>query len=227
MDMMKILLVDDDETLVKGIRRSFQSLGYEVVMCYEGGPVLEVIEKEKPDMVLLDIMLPGKDGLTVLKEVRERFPGLPVIMLTARSEDIDIVVGFEMGADDYVSKPFSMRELEARIKAVSRRTSMNPVSRNQLRRRDILIDLNQRRVWKGKMEISLTPKEFDLLATFFRQPGIVFTREKLLEIVWGYDFLGSSRAVDIQISRLREKIEDDPGFPKIILTKRGVGYYCE
>jgi DNA-binding response OmpR family regulator len=104
---------------------------------------------------------------------------------------------------------------------------MNPVSRNQLRRRDILIDLNQRRVWKGKMEISLTPKEFDLLATFFRQPGIVFTREKLLEIVWGYDFLGSSRAVDIQISRLREKIEDDPGFPKIILTKRGVGYYCE
>lgn len=227
MDMMKILLVDDDETLVKGIRRSFQSLGYEVVMCYEGGPVLEVIEKEKPDMVLLDIMLPGKDGLTVLKEVRERFPGLPVIMLTARSEDIDIVVGLEMGADDYVSKPFSMRELEARIKAVSRRTSMNPVSRNQLRRRDILIDLNQRRVWKGKMEISLTPKEFDLLATFFRQPGIVFTREKLLEIVWGYDFLGSSRAVDIQISRLREKIEDDPGFPKIILTKRGVGYYCE
>ncbi|MGI6661822.1 MAG: response regulator [Bacillota bacterium] len=227
MDMMKILLVDDDETLVKGIRRSFQSLGYEVVMCYEGGPVLEVIEKEKPDMVLLDIMLPGKDGLTVLKEVRERFPGLPVIMLTARSEDIDIVVGLEMGADDYVSKPFSMRELEARIKTVSRRTSMNPVSRNQLRRRDILIDLNQRRVWKGKMEISLTPKEFDLLATFFRQPGIVFTREKLLEIVWGYDFLGSSRAVDIQISRLREKIEDDPGFPKIILTKRGVGYYCE
>ncbi|HHT85545.1 MAG TPA: response regulator transcription factor [Firmicutes bacterium] len=225
--MMKILLVDDDETLVKGIRRSFQSLGYEVVMCYEGGPVLEVIEKEKPDMVLLDIMLPGKDGLTVLKEVRERFPGLPVIMLTARSEDIDIVVGLEMGADDYVSKPFSMRELEARIKTVSRRTSMNPVSRNQLRRRDILIDLNQRRVWKGKMEISLTPKEFDLLATFFRQPGIVFTREKLLEIVWGYDFLGSSRAVDIQISRLREKIEDDPGFPKIILTKRGVGYYCE
>lgn len=109
---MKILLVDDDRTLVKAIRRSFESLGYEVVVCYEGGPVLDVIEQEKPDIVILDIMLPGKDGLTVLKEIREKFPGLPVIMLTARSEDIDIVVGLEMGADDYVSKPFSMRELE-------------------------------------------------------------------------------------------------------------------
>ncbi len=224
---MKILLVDDDKTLVKGIVRSFRGIGHEVVACYEGTTVLDTIENERPDLVLLDIMLPGKDGLTVLREIRERFPGLPVIMLTARSEDIDIVVGLEMGADDYVSKPFSVRELEARIKAVSRRTSMNSVPRSQIRRGDILIDLNQKRIWKSKMEISLTPKEFDLLATFFRQPGMVFTRDKLLEIVWGYDFLGSSRAVDIQISRLREKIEDDPAKPRLILTKRGVGYYCE
>lgn len=224
---MKILLVDDDITLVKAIRRSFESLGYEVVVCYEGGPVLDVIEQEKPDIVILDIMLPGKDGLTVLKEIREKFPGLPVIMLTARSEDIDIVVGLEMGADDYVSKPFSMRELEARIKAVSRRVSVSLAPKNQLRHKDILVDLNQRRVWKNKMELDLTPKEFDLLVVFLKHPGMVFTRERLLQIVWGYDFLGSSRAVDIQVSRLREKIEDDPRYPKIILTKRGVGYYCE
>lgn len=224
---MKILLVDDDRTLVKAIRRSFESLGYEVVVCYEGGPVLDVIEQEKPDIVILDIMLPGKDGLTVLKEIREKFPGLPVIMLTARSEDIDIVVGLEMGADDYVSKPFSMRELEARIKAVSRRVSVSLAPKNQLRHKDILVDLNQRPVWKNKMELDLTPKEFDLLVVFLKHPGMVFTRERLLQMVWGYDFLGSSRAVDIQVSRLREKIEDDPRYPKIILTKRGVGYYCE
>lgn len=224
---MKILLVDDDRTLVKAIRRSFESLGYEVVVCYEGGPVLDVIEQEKPDIVILDIMLPGKDGLTVLKEIREKFPGLPVIMLTARSEDIDIIVGLEMGADDYVSKPFSMRELEARIKAVSRRVSVSLAPKNQLRHKDILVDLNQRRVWKNKMELDLTPKEFDLLVVFLKHPGMVFTRERLLQMVWGYDFLGSSRAVDIQVSRLREKIEDDPRYPKIILTKRGVGYYCE
>lgn len=224
---MKILLVDDDRTLVKAIRRSFESLGYEVVVCYEGGPVLDVIEQEKPDIVILDIMLPGKDGLTVLKEIREKFPGLPVIMLTARSEDIDIVVGLEMGADDYVSKPFSMRELETRIKAVSRRVSVSLAPKNQLRHKDILVDLNQRRVWKNKMELDLTPKEFDLLVVFLKHPGMVFTRERLLQMVWGYDFLGSSRAVDIQVSRLREKIEDDPRYPKIILTKRGVGYYCE
>ena len=224
---MKILLVDDDKTLVKAIRRSFESLGNQVVACYEGGPVLGVIEQEKPDMVILDIMLPGKDGLTVLKEIRDRFPDIPVIMLTARSEDIDIVVGLEMGADDYVSKPFSMRELEARIKAVSRRTSMNLAPRNQIRHKDILVDLNQRRVWKNKMELDLTPKEFDLLVTFLKHPGMIFTRERLLQMVWGYDFLGSSRAVDIQISRLRGKNRRRTKYPQIILTKRGVGYYCE
>lgn len=211
---MKILLVDDDRTLVKAIRRSFESLGYEVVVCYEGGPVLDVIEQEKPDIVILDIMLPGKDGLTVLKEIREKFPGLPVIMLTARSEDIDIVVGLEMGADDYVSKPFSMRELEARIKAVSRRVSVSLAPKNQLRHKDILVDLNQRRVWKNKMELDLTPKEFDLLVVFLKHPGMVFTRERLLQMVWAYDFLGSSRAVDIQVSRLREKSKTIPGTPR-------------
>ncbi len=224
---MKLLLVDDDRTLAKGIVRSFRGIGYEVAVCYDGSSAVDTVEEENPDLVLLDIMLPGKDGLTILKEIRQRFPGLPVIMLTARSEDIDIVVGLEMGADDYVSKPFSIRELEARIKAVSRRSSMTGLPRNQIRRGDILLDLTEKRVWKNKMEISLTAKEFDLLTTFFRQPGMVFTRDKLLEIVWGYDFLGGSRAVDIQISRLREKIEDDPSKPKIILTKRGVGYFCE
>ncbi len=224
---MRLLLIDDDRTLVKEIVRSFRGIGYEVEACYDGSAALDDIEKVKPDLALLDIMLPGKDGLTVLQEIRDRFPGLPVIMLTARSEDIDIVVGLGMGADDYVSKPFSTRELEARIKAVSRRSSMTAAPRSQIRRGDILLDLTEKRVWKDKMEISLTAREFDLLATFFRQPGMVFARDKLLKTIWGYDFLGGSRAVDIQISRLREKIEDDPGKPKIILTKRGVGYFCE
>jgi DNA-binding response OmpR family regulator len=221
---VKVMLVDDDLALVKGLRRSLEAIGHSVSSCSDGSLALNEIMTQNPDMLILDVMLPGKDGLTVLREIRDHFPDLPIIMLTARAEDIDKVLGLEMGADDYVAKPFSIRELEARIKAVARRVS--PV-KSQVRKGDILLDLNGKRVWRNGREISLTPKEFEILAFLVRNAGMVMTREQILEHCWGYDFLGDSRAVDIQISRLRDKIEDDPQRPKVILTKRGMGYYCE
>lgn len=222
---MKILLVDDDEILIKALKRSFTALGYEVTSCSDGESVIDAIGRDNPSMVVLDVMLPGKDGFSVLRELRERYPELPVIMLTARSEDIDKVLGLEMGADDYLSKPFSVRELEARVKAVSRRVGVT--QKAQIRRGEFLLDLQGRRVWKSGRELNLSPREFDVLALLFKNRGAVFTRERLLEVCWGYDYLGDSRAVDIQISRLRDKVEEDPASPKIIHTKRGVGYYCE
>ncbi len=221
---MRLLLADDDEVLLKGLKRTLTSAGYEVMTCTNGSEVISKVEEDDPDLVVLDIMLPGKDGLSVLKEIRERYPDLPVIMLTARSEYVDRVVGLEMGADDYVSKPFSVRELEARIKAVTRRASRT--KKSQIRVGDILVDLTGKRVWKGTREIFLTPKEFEILSVLFKNRGVVFSREKLLEICWGYEFLGDSRVVDIQVSRLRDKLEDDPKKPRYILTKRGFGYYC-
>ncbi len=222
---MRLLLIDDDQVLVKGLSRSLTAIGHEVLTCYHGGSALAEVEAKLPDMVILDVMLPGKDGFTILREIRAKYPDLPVIMLTARSEDIDKVLGLEMGADDYLAKPFSVRELEARIKAVARRSRRAPQA--QIRKGDLLLDLHGKRVWKNEREISLTPREFDLLALFFKNPGVVFSRERILELCWGYDFLGDSRAVDIQVSRLRDKIEDHPGNPKTVLTKRGFGYYCE
>lgn len=221
---MRLLLADDDEVLLKGLKRSLTSVGYEVTTCTDGSEIISRVEEDNPDLVVLDIMLPGRDGLSVLKEIRERYPDLPVIMLTARSEYVDRVVGLEMGADDYVSKPFSVRELEARIKAVTRRASRT--KKSQIRVGDILVDFTGKRVWKGTREISLTPKEFEILSVLFKNRGVVFSREKLLEICWGYEFLGDSRVVDIQVSRLRDKLEDDPKKPRYILTKRGFGYYC-
>jgi two-component system response regulator VicR len=222
---MKILLVDDDEVLTRALKRSFTALGYDVAVSPDSISVLERVGRETPSMVILDVMLPGKDGFTVLRELRERYPDLPVIMLTARSEDIDKVLGLEMGADDYLAKPFNVRELEARVKAVSRRTGAG--GKAQLKRGEFLLDLQGRRVWKGGRELELSAKEFDVFSVLLRNPGLVFTRERLLEECWGYDYLGDSRAVDILISRLREKVEDDPHKPRLIHTKRGVGYYCE
>jgi two-component system response regulator VicR len=225
MNSMKILLVDDDEVLARALKRSFTALGHDVVVCPDGNSVLDKVGSESPSMVILDVMLPGKDGFSVLRELRERYPDLPVIMLTARSEDIDKVLGLEMGADDYLAKPFNVRELEARVKAVSRRAV--GAGKAQVRRGEFLLDLQGRRVWKGGRELGLSAKEFDVFAVFLKNPGLVFTREALLEKCWGYDYLGDSRAVDILISRLREKVEDDPQKPRVIHTKRGVGYYCE
>lgn len=222
---MKLMLVDDDIVLVKGLKRSLEAAGHDVRACYEGAAALEEIAAASPDMVILDVMLPGKDGLSVLREIRERFPDLPVIMLTAKAEDIDKVLGLELGADDYVAKPFSVRELEARIKAVGRRAGSSPKA--QIKKGDLLVDLKGRRVWRSGRELNLTPREFDVLALLLRHAGMVMTREQILQDCWGYDFIGDSRAVDIQISRLRDKVEDDPQNPRLILTKRGTGYYCE
>lgn len=242
---MNLLLVDDDEVLLKALRRSLEALGYGIAVCSDGNLVLGAIASSDPDMVVLDVMLPGKDGFTVLREIRERYAELPVIMLTARSEDIDKVLGLEMGADDYLSKPFNVRELAARVKAVARRASGAGIAgasgqqgsagapggsasgKSQIRHRDFLLDLNGYRLWKGGREISLTAREFDVLALLLRNRGAVFTREKLLEACWGFDYLGDSRAVDVLMSRLREKIEDDPDSPQVIRTRRGVGYYSE
>lgn len=255
---MNLLLVDDDEVLLKALRRSLEALGYGIDTCTDGNAALDAVASQNPDLVVLDVMLPGKDGFTVLRGIRERYPELPVIMLTARSEDIDKVLGLEMGADDYLSKPFNVRELAARVKAVARRVSgeagtsgpagatgtsgMAGVTggpgaagtpgglasrRSQIRHRDFLLDLGGYRLWKGGREISLTAREFDVLALMLRNLGVVFTREKLLEACWGFDYLGDSRAVDVLISRLREKIENDPQNPAVIRTRRGVGYYCE
>lgn len=223
---LKILVVDDDQVLVKGLTRSLLAVGHEVWACFDGQEAMTNIDSLSPEMVILDVMLPGKDGFAILQDIRRRYPDLPVIMLTARAEDIDKVLGLEMGADDYISKPFSVRELEARIKALARR--LGPTGgKAQVRKGDLLLDLDGRRVWKREREVYLTPKEFDVLAFLVRNSGTVMTREKLLEHCWGYDFFGDTRAVDIQVSRLREKIEDDPQKPTIILTRRGTGYYCE
>ncbi|HHW25846.1 MAG TPA: response regulator transcription factor [Firmicutes bacterium] len=222
---MRLMLVDDDTVLIKGLKRTLEALGHVVSACYDGAKALYEITATSPDMVILDVMLPGKDGLTVLREIRERFPDLPVIMLTAKAEDIDKVLGLELGADDYLAKPFSVRELEARIKAVARRAGSSPKA--QVRKGDLLVDLRGRRVWRSGRELDLTPKEFDVLALLLRHQGMVMTREQILRDCWGFDFVGDSRAVDILISRLREKVEDDPKNPRLILTKRGTGYYCE
>lgn len=245
----RLLLVDDDEVLLRALKRSLTALGYGVSTCGDGTAVCSAVASVTPDLVILDVMLPGKDGFAVLRETRELYRDLPVIMLTARSEAMDKVLGLEMGADDYLAKPFNVRELEARVKAVLRRTSgtqallpgitsgpgvapqdlqkPQKLQKLQMRHGDFLLDLQGHRVWKAGRELSLTAREFDVLALLFRHPGTVFTRERLLESCWGYDYLGDSRAVDVLVSRLREKVEDDPASPAVIRTRRGVGYYSE
>ncbi len=222
---MYLMLIDDDVTLVKGLKRSFEAWGYRVGVCYDGQTALESIVADTPDIVILDVMLPNKDGFEVLREIRKRLPQLPVIMLTAKAEDIDKVLGLELGADDYVAKPFSVRELEARIKAVLRRTAALP--RSQIKKDNLVIDLEGKRVWHKGSELNLTPKEFDVLAFLVKHAGMVMGRGQILQNCWGYDYDGDSRVVDVLVSRLREKIEDDPQKPRIVLTRRGMGYYCE
>jgi len=221
----KILVVDDQELLAKGLARSLQNEGYETVTAYDGRTAREKFQKERFDLIILDIMLPEVDGLTLCREFRS-LSDVPVIMLTARGDDIDKIVGLEMGADDYLAKPFNMRELLARIKAVLRRAGRaSETSAGQLVRGGMTLDLMKRRLFISDREVPLTGREFELLALLAASPGRVLTREKLLELVWGYDYIGEDRTVDVHIRRLREKIEPDPGRPRYILTKWGVGYY--
>jgi two-component system, OmpR family, response regulator MtrA len=221
----RILLVEDDPSIREVAMLGLRAAGFEVSTAADGVIGLERFRAEAPDLVLLDIMLPRLDGLEVCKAIR-RDSTTPVVMLTARGDTIDVVVGLEAGADDYVRKPFEMAELVARVRAALRRRGResDETGSERLRLGPLSIDLGGRTVERDGQEIALTRTEFDLLAELARRPGQVFSRELLLDRVWGYDYLGDSRLVDVAMGRLRSKIENDPGNPELVLTVRGAGY---
>ncbi len=225
---MKILVVDDERLLVKGIKFNLENEGYTVEARYDGEAAVEAARTGEFDLIILDLMMPIKDGLQACQEIRS-FSTVPIIMLTARSEKADLLMGFESGADDYLTKPFDILELKARVRALLRRASIAapeaaPLS-SALTRGHITVDEERRRVEKSGEEIELTLKEFDLIVFLMKNPGRVYSRENLLDLVWGYDYQGDTRTVDVHVRRLREKLELDPANPKLIITKWGVGYY--
>ena len=224
----KVLVVDDEKLIVKGIRFSLEQDGMEVDCAYDGQEALDYINKNKYDVILLDVMLPVLNGFEVCQQIRE-FSNVPVIMLTAKGDDMDKILGLEYGADDYITKPFNILEVKARIKAIIRRSSVTETkeppkvySYNGLR-----IDIDSRRGYINDQEVNLTAKEFDLLELLMLHPNKVYGREELLNTVWGYDYPGDVRTVDVHIRRLREKIEESPSNPVFIHTKWGVGYYFQ
>ncbi|MDI6812954.1 MAG: response regulator transcription factor [Desulfitobacteriaceae bacterium] len=224
--MAVILVVDDEEPIQELLRFNLEKEGYHVRLASDGLEALAFIEKELPDLVLLDLMLPGIDGLEVCRRLRmqAKFQDLPVIMLTAKGEEIDKVLGLELGADDYITKPFSPRELLARIKARLRRIKSEPEGTEEIRRGDLRLNLSRFQVFVRDEKIELTHKEFELLRALLMHPGRVYSRDELLEQIWGYDFMGDTRTVDVHIRHLRQKIEKDPSNPDMIDTLRGVGY---
>ena len=224
----KVLVVDDEKLIVKGIRFSLEQDGMEVDCAYDGQEALDYINKNKYDVILLDVMLPVLNGFEVCQQIRE-FSNVPVIMLTAKGDDMDKILGLEYGADDYITKPFNILEVKARIKAIIRRSSVTETkeppkvySYNGLR-----IDIESRRGYINDQEVNLTAKEFDLLELLMLHPNKVYGREELLNTVWGYDYPGDVRTLDVHIRRLREKIEESPSNPVFIHTKWGVGYYFQ
>ena len=222
---MKILVVDDEKLLVKGLKYNLEQEGYQVVAAFDGEEAVRLAHDESINMILLDLMLPKIDGLTACRKIRE-FSNVPIIMLTARSEDIDKILGLEYGADDYITKPFNVREVMSRIKAILRRVNPAPKdNQSMLISGDITLDYNFRRATVKDKTVELTGKEFDLLELFLKNPGKVYTRENLLDIAWGFEYLGDVRTVDVHIRRLREKIEDNSADPQYIKTKWVVGYY--
>lgn len=226
----RVLVVDDEKLIVKGIRFSLEQDGMEVDCAYDGEEALEAVKKKEYDVVLLDVMLPKFTGFEVCQQIRE-FSNIPIIMLTAKGDDMDKILGLEYGADDYITKPFNILEVKARIKAIIRRSSKNVSNSSadlkQVSFGDMKIDCENRRVYIGNKEVNLTAKEFDLLELLVFNPNKVYSRENLLNIVWGYDYPGDVRTVDVHIRRLREKIETNPSEPKYIHTKWGVGYYFQ
>lgn len=224
----KILVVDDEKLIVKGIRFSLEQEGMEVDCAYDGEEALECAKKCEYDLVLLDVMLPKLDGFQVCQQIRD-FSDMPIVMLTAKSEDMDKILGLEYGADDYITKPFNILEVKARIKAIMRRTSKRKEATGSpvLVKGNMKIDCESRRVFIGEREINLTAKEFDVLELLATNPNKVYSRENLLNLVWGYDYPGDARTVDVHIRRLREKIELNPSEPKFVHTKWGVGYYFQ
>lgn len=221
----RILIVDDEKPIVEILKYNLEKDGYMTYEAFDGEEGIRIAKEQNPDLVLLDVMLPKLDGFSVLRILRQSMT-TPILMLTAKEEEVDKVLGLELGADDYITKPFSIRELLARVKANLRRSSINGIDTgNMLYIKNLKIDLSKYRVEKNNEEIELTSREFDLLKFLVVNKGLIFSREMLLEKVWGYEYLGDVRTVDVTIRRLREKIEDDPGNPKFIHTKRGVGYY--
>ncbi|MBQ7985746.1 MAG: response regulator transcription factor [Clostridia bacterium] len=229
MDERCVLIIEDEQAIVDILKFNFQKEGYKVLEAMDGATGLELALSENPDLILLDVMLPKMDGFEVCKKIREK-SSVPVIMLTAREEEVDKVLGLELGADDYMTKPFSIRELTARVKANLRRTSIDRASVGQdnsslITSGDLTINVERYEVSKYGKVIDITLREFELLKFLATQPERIFSRENLLENVWGYEYYGDVRTVDVTVRRLREKIEDDPGMPRYIITKRGVGYY--
>ena len=223
----KVLVVDDEKLIVKGIRFSLEQDGMDVDCAYDGEEALKLIRENKYNIILLDVMLPKLDGFQVCQQVRE-FSDVPIVMLTAKGEDMDKILGLEYGADDYITKPFNILEVKARIKAIMRRTERQTGERpegRQIVKGDMKIDCEGRRVVIGEREVNLTAKEFDLLELLAMNQDKVYSRENLLNIVWGYEYPGDARTVDVHIRRLREKIEKNPSDPKYVHTKWGVGYY--
>ena len=223
----KVLVVDDEKLIVKGIRFSLEQDDMEVDCAYDGEEALKLAAENTYDIILLDVMLPKHDGFEVCRQIRE-YSDVPIIMLTAKGEDMDKILGLEYGADDYITKPFNILEVKARIKAIIRRTGKRKDQREDgsiVAKGDMRIDCESRRVVIGDREINLTAKEFDLLELLATHPNKVYSRENLLNLVWGYEYPGDVRTVDVHIRRLREKIETQPSDPKYVYTKWGVGYY--
>lgn len=221
----KILVVDDEEHIQELLKFNLESSGYKVYCCGNGTDALKFVRSEKPDLILLDVMLPGMDGYDVCKEIRRdnNISNLPIIMITAKSEELDKILGLELGADDYLTKPFSIRELLARVKAVLRRTTIMPIDKSY-RFDSIVVDFEKHEVTKESNRIELTLKEFEVLEILIKNKGRVITRDFLLDKVWGYEYIGETRTVDVHIRHLRQKIEDDDKCPRYIETIRGVGY---
>ena len=223
---MKILVVDDEELLVKGIRFNLQNEGYDVITGCNGAEAVMLCKNESPDLVILDVMMPEMDGMTACRKIRE-FSDVPVILLTAKADDIDKLMGFDNGADDYITKPFNILELKARIRALLRRAGSTSTasSSNQLVIGTIALDLDARNAYRNGKLTELTAKEFDVIEFLMRNPNRVYSRESLLDTIWTYEYRSDIRTVDVHIRRLREKLEENPADPQYIMTKWGVGYY--
>ena len=223
---MKILVVDDEALLVKGIRFNLQSEGYEVITGSDGLEAVHLVQEQRPDLVILDVMMPNMDGMTACAKIRE-FSDVPIILLTAKTDDMDKLMGFDHGADDYITKPFNIRELKARIRALLRRAGNtgNKSPDNTLTAGTIMLDLDARNAYRSDVLVDLTAKEFDVIEFLMRNPNRVYSREALLDTIWAYEYRSDIRTVDVHIRRLREKLEENPAEPKYILTKWGVGYY--
>lgn len=225
----KVLVVDDEKLIVKGIRFSLEQDGMEVDCAYDGEEALRLARENPYDMILLDIMLPKMDGFEVCQQIRE-FSMVPIVMLTAKGDDMDKILGLEYGADDYITKPFNILEVKARIKAIMRRTSQSQPKEEKsslITDGDLKLDHENRRLYILDKEVNLTAKEFDLLELLVTNPNKVYSRENLLKLIWGYEYPGDVRTVDVHVRRLREKIEANPSEPRYVHTKWGVGYYYQ